>query len=176
VKAHDAVGEDAIAYHEAGHAVVCIRLGRNLSRVLLGEKRRRGFFECEEWPPTTRQAIEDEIVSFYAGLAAQRIFTGRPVRVAAMVTVTIREGRRTVAGLETDGSQIFLLALRAIGSEPAEIAELCRRLDARARELVADAWAAVELVARELLARRALSGDEVRELVRQATPGKGVET
>ncbi len=164
--------DEVVAYHEAGHAVACVLLGRNLVRVVLGGKQ-RGMFVVEEWPSRTRQTIEDEIVSFYAGPAAERIFSGRPVHATATLTVTICGSRRTVAGHESDGSRIFLLASRALGSEPAEIAELCRRLDARARELVAGAWSAVELVASELTSRRELSGAEVRELVRQAIPDEG---
>ncbi len=170
--------DEVVAYHEAGHAVACVLLGRNLTRVVLGAGRRRGSFEVEEWPPTAREAIEAEIVSIYAGPAAQRVFTGRPVRIAATVnvTVTIRGGQRTVAVHEDDGSQIFRLAVRATGFELQAIEQLCQRLDARARELVAAAWPAVEIVAHELLSRRELSGDEVRGFVRQAAPDEREET
>jgi ATP-dependent Zn protease len=170
--------DEVVAYHEAGHAVACVLLGRNLTKVVLGAGRRRGSFEVEEWPPTTREAIEAEIVSLYSGPAAQRIFTGRPVRIAvtATLTVTTRGSQRTVAVHENDGSQIFRLAVRATGFELQAIEELCQQLDAQARELVAVAWPAVELVAHVLLARRQLSGDDVRGFVSQAAPDEREET
>ncbi len=178
MRARDAVSDEVVAFHEAGHAVACVLLGRNLARVALGEGEPRGVFEVEEWPSATRQAIEDEIVSFFAGPAAQRLFTHRPVRVPLTLTVTVTvtgSRRRTkVAGGETDGGQILRLAARAIERDsPRELAELIRRLDGRARALVASSWPAVELLARELLSQRELGGDAVRELVRRALPDAG---
>ncbi len=171
---HDVVSDEEVAYHEAGHVVACVVLGFKLVKVELLPAG-NGRFVGEWWPSKTRQRIEDEIVLTYAGPAAQRIFYGRPVRVAATFSVTICGGRRAGAWDESDGSWILLLAWRATKAEPAATAELCRRLDARAHRLVVASWPAVELVARELVSRRELSGDEVRGLVRQAMPDEGGE-
>jgi ATP-dependent Zn protease len=142
--------DEATAYHEAGHAVVALALGRPIHRVsvlpdgqFLGLCRfGKGVFRpSEDW-------LEREILIALGGLAAEARLTGDYAWDAA----------------DRDRQYVRQLAVQRAGERQAERLE--RRLLAKAEHLLGQEgnWRAVELIAAELLQRGVISGRTARHL------------
>lgn len=142
--------DEATAYHEAGHAVVGLALGRPVQEVsILGDRthlgwcefHKGGFRPSEDW-------LEREILIALGGIAAE-----------------IRHfGDFDPKGAARDQQYVRRLAVQRAGERKAERLE--RRLLAKSVHLLGQKnhWRAVELIAKELLARGAISGRAVRHL------------
>jgi hypothetical protein len=145
----------ATAYHEAGHAVIALALGRNVQRVsVLPNQLRLG--QCEVKKGRAKPAhdpVEVEILILLGGIAAEACYTGEYAWA---------------------GAQQDLRAVRALTSQRAsgekQIARLERRLLDKVEHLLADpaAWRATELIAAELLSCTTISGRAARHLFDQA--------
>jgi ATP-dependent Zn protease len=142
--------DEATVYHEAGHAVVALALGRPIHRVsvlpdgqFLGVCRfGKGVFRpSEDW-------LEREILIALGGIAAEAIHTGR----------------YAWDGAARDQLYVHGLAVQRAGERQAERLE--RRMLAKAEHLLGQAghWRAVELIAAELLQRGVISGRAARHL------------
>ena len=142
--------KEATAYHEAGHAVVALALGRPVDQVsILPDRERLGvckfrkgaFRPSEDW-------VEREMLISLGGIAAEARFTGDYAWDGA--------GR--------DQQYVEKLAIQRAGERRAE--RLQRRLLAKVEHLLAqeDLWRAVELVAAELLRLGTISGRAARHL------------
>jgi ATP-dependent Zn protease len=141
------------AYHEAGHAVVALVLGRPVQRVsILANDDHLGrcefgksvFRPSEDW-------LEREILISLGGIAAEARHTGNYAWDAAA----------------RDQRYVHSLAVQRAGERQAE--RLQRRLLAKVEHLLAKEghWRAVELIAAELLSRGAISGRAARHLFEQ---------
>jgi hypothetical protein len=145
---------EATAYHEAGHAVLALVLGRPVQRVSvvpdrrhlgLCEIRKAMFRPSEDW-------LEREILIALGGLAAEARHTGQ----------------YAWDGSARDRQYVHRLTVQRAGDRQAQRLE--RRLLARAEHLLAQEghWRAVELIAGELLRHGAISGRAARHLFDQA--------
>jgi len=143
--------EVTTAYHEAGHAVVALALGRPVQQVSIRPNATR-LGECQlkkgAFRPTA-DALETQVLILLAGLAAEGRRLGRYDWDGA--TLDLREARS-------------LLRSRA-GRERA-LERLERRMLDKAEHLLADdaTWAAVERIAAELLLKETISGRAARHL------------
>ena len=146
--------DETTAYHEAGHAVVALVLGRPVHRVSvlpnherLGQcdVRKGAFRPSEDW-------VEREMLIALGGVAAEARHTGTYAWDMA----------------DRDLQYVRDLAVRRAGERQAERLE--RRLLAKAEHLLAKDgyWRAVELIAAELLRRGSISGRAARHLFDQA--------
>jgi ATP-dependent Zn protease len=144
----------ATAYHEAGHAVVALALGRpvhgvsalpNRERLGACEFRKGVFRPSEDW-------LEREILIALGGIAAEAIHTGSYAWEEA----------------ERDLQYVHHLAERRAGRRQAERLE--RRLLAKTEHLLAKPphWQAVEWIAAELLKCGEISGRTARHLFERA--------
>lgn len=142
--------DETTAYHEAGHAVIALALGRPVQGVsVLPDREHLGYCEfrksvfrpSEDW-------LEREILIALGGIAAEARFTGD----------------YAWEGAARDRQYVRRLAIRRAGERQAERLE--RRLLAKAEHLLAKEgyWRAVELIAVELLRRGAISGRAARHL------------
>src|SRR5437763_7315237 len=135
---------EGTAYHEAGHAVVALSLGRPIQRVsILPDSARLG--QCEFGKAVFRPSedwLEREILIALGGLAAEARLTGDYAWDAA----------------DRDRQYVRQLAVQRAGERQAERLE--RRLLSKAEHLLAQEghWRAVELIAAELLRRGDISG------------------
>lgn len=144
-------GSDAAtAYHEAGHAVMALVLGRPVACVSVGARReslgtcafgKAVFRPSEDW-------LEREALISLAGLAAEARYTGAYAWDGAARDLVYVEG----------------LAAQRAG--PRKAARLMRRLLAKAEHLLnrAENWRAVERLAAELLRAGEISGRAARHL------------
>lgn len=143
------------AYHEAGHAVVALALGRVVHKVTalpnherLGECR---FGKGRAKP--TDDWLECEILIALGGMAAEARFTG------AYATAEAKEDLRFVRRL----------ALERKSDRAVERYE--QRMLAKVEYMLDDegAWRAVELIAAELMKHGTISGRAARHLYELAT-------
>ncbi len=150
-----APSDEATAYHEAGHAVMALALGRPVdcvsiraTREHLGicEFRKAVFRPSEDW-------VERELLIALAGLAAEARHTGDYCWEAA--------------GRDHDFAQE--LALQRAGSER-KAERLIRRLLSKAEHILNQEanWEAVERLAAELLRRGEISGRTARHLYEES--------
>ena len=142
--------DDATAYHEAGHAVVALALGRPVEQVtIVPDRTHLGL--CEFGKGTFRPSedwLEREILIALGGIAAEAKHTGDYAWDAA----------------HQDCQYVRRLAIERAGESRAERLE--RRLLSKAEHLLADEghWRAVELIAAALLKSRVISGRTARHL------------
>ena len=177
------------AIHEVGHAVVGMRLGvRTMVSVsisdfvLLGSSSRsvgQTRFESPRGVPRGRQELLDEIAMLTAGIAAEEVILASFVDGAGGL-----EGSDLVAA--TDLATIVHCQLGMGYTMTSEVGQgggdlrAMRRLNPvaweqidgtvktqfeRAKSIIQDLRSGVEFVATELLARKRLSGDDVRAML-----------
>ena len=147
--------DEVTAYHEAGHAVVALALGRTIHKVTVLPNRER-LGECRFGKGDTRRTddwLEREILIALGGLAAEARFTG-------------------AYGTDEAGQDLRFvrrLALERKSDRAAERYE--QRMLAKVEYMLADegAWRAVELIAAELVKHGTISGRAARHLFEAAT-------
>jgi ATP-dependent Zn protease len=142
---------DAVtAYHEAGHAVISLALGRPVRSVsILPNRELLGL--CEFGKSVVRPSedwLEREMLIALGGLAAEARFTGE----------------YSFNGAARDLQYVRRLAVQRAGERRAERLE--RRMLSRAEHLLSQEahWKAVELIVAELLLRGEISGRAARHL------------
>src|SRR5262245_21324830 len=147
--------DEATAYHEAGHAVIALTLGRTIHKVSVLPNRER-LGECRFGKGSAKPTddwIEREILIALGGLAAEARQTGTYATDEA--TQDLRFVRR--------------LALERKSERAVERYEQ-RMLDKVEYMLSDDGnWNAVQLIAAELLKHGTISGRTARHLFEQAT-------
>jgi hypothetical protein len=141
---------EVTAYHEAGHAVVALALGRPVHRVSVLPNRDR-LGQCEFRKGVTRPSedwLEREILISLAGMAAEAQHTG---------TYGFEEADR-------DLRYVRRLVLQRTSERQAERFE--RRMLAKVEHLLSDEghWRAVELIAAELVKHGVISGRAAKHL------------
>jgi hypothetical protein len=148
----DPTVNEATAYHEAGHAVMSLALGRPVARVSIQVKAewlglcafgKAVFRPSEDW-------LEREMLIALAGVAAEALHTGEYAWEGA--------GR--------DREFVRDLALRRAGGKERQGERLERRMLAKAEHLLAKEgnWRAVGRIAAELLRQEEISGRMARHL------------
>jgi ATP-dependent Zn protease len=150
----------AIAYHEAGHAVVALALGQPVHRVSVRPKE-QWLGRCEFQKGRIRPArdpVETQILIMLGGLAAEARHTGQ---------------------YALDGAARDLWAVRSLTEKRAasdkQVDRLERRLLDKTEHLLNQpgVWQAVESIAGELLLKTEISGRSARHLFEQALRSVG---
>lgn len=154
--------EIATAYHEAGHAVLALALGRPVQRVSVRPDQLR-LGRCEIQKGSFRRSkdvIETEILILLGGVAAEARHTGEYAWDAAA------EDLRDVRSLTS---------LRAASDRQVERLE--RRMLDKAEYILNQpgVWPAIELIAAELLRCTTISGRAARHFFEQAVSQAGEE-
>ncbi len=144
---------EATAYHEAGHAVIAIALGRAVQRVSVLPKLDT-LGRCEFQKGRTRPSedwLEREILISLAGLAAEARHTGQ----------------YAWEGAARDLQVVKRLATQRAGERHVE--RLQKRLLSKVEHMLAqpETWRAVQLIAAELLRVETISGRAAVHLIEQ---------
>jgi Peptidase family M41 len=145
----------ATAYHEAGHAVIALALGKAIERVtILPNQCYLGACQIQKGRiKPTKDWLEDEMLILLAGMVAEARFTGRLCTQGA--AQDLRGVRR-------------LAMMRAAGER--QIERLERRMLDKTEYMVNDDihWSAIEAIAAELLKKETISGRAARHFFEQA--------
>ena len=143
------------AYHEAGHAVIALVLGRPVHRVsVIPNSQRLG--QCEFGKGVSRpseDSLEREILIALAGLAAE----------------ARHSGSYAMDGADRDLRYVRRLVLQRKSERAAPRYE--ERLLTKVETMLSDEqiWLAVELIATELLKLGTISGRSARHIYEQTT-------
>ena len=142
------------AYHEAGHAVMAICLGRSVQKVsIVPNKTRLGACEMKKgrFQPSN-DWLEDEVLILLGGVVAEARLTGR----------------YNWQGAGQDLRGVRRLTLSRAGDET-RAEKLERRLLAKAEHLLGDeaTWRTAEQIAAALLERETISGRAAMHLHNQ---------
>ena len=133
------------AYHEAGHAVIAMALGRPLHKVTIAANRDRlGLCHVQKGRSrASKDWLEDEILILLAGMAAESQLSGT----------------YNLGGAQQDLKLTRRLAIRRAGNEQ-QAERLERRLLTKTEHLLSDQghWNAVQQIAKDLLERETISG------------------
>ncbi len=147
--------EIATAYHEAGHAVMALALGRSVQRVSVQDNHLR-LGQCEikkgRFRPV-KDAVEVEILILLGGLAAE----SRHI------------GHFDSMGAAQDLREVRSLTRSRAGSQR-QVERLERRMLDKADYILDQpgVWLAAERIAAELLRQKTMSGRAARHLFDQA--------
>ena len=145
-------GERLTAFHEAGHAIMAELCGRLLTEVeIVGDREHTGSVQSLAFPPDPEAEAEDverHLKIILAGTVAEAMVSGRQGwdETSEDLDSAVRLGMRLV-----DDCEDVLPLLEDIGADVER--------DLRGH------WSAVEMLAAELLDRKALTGSEVRRLL-----------
>jgi ATP-dependent Zn protease len=151
----------ATAFHEAGHAVLALALGRPIQKVTIAPAqlqtggRRLGACKIQKGrSKATKDGLEDEVLILFAGMVAESHFTGQYSLGGA--AQDLRFIRRLLASRATNERQVERLE---------------RRLLEKTEHLLSDEahTRAIVLIAEELLKKETISGRAVRHFYDQAT-------
>ncbi len=154
----------ATAYHEAGHAVVAVLLGRPVHKVTIAPGKmlagvRLGACEIRKGrTKASKDGLEDEVLILLAGMVAQSQLTGDYCR---------------------DGAAQDLTAVRRLlghsrATNERQLERLEQRMIDKCEHLLGDVAAskAVEWIAADLLKNTTISGRAVRHWIEQAQHAK----
>lgn len=152
--------QTATAWHEAGHAIMAVSLGRSIEKVTISPSQlqsgagRLGACKIQKGrKKASNDQLEDDVLILLAGMVAERRITGRYCAEGAMQDLQTVER---------------LLSTRATNARQLE--RLTRRMLKKTEHLLDNQHheRAVELVARELLLKVTISGRAVRHFFEQA--------
>lgn len=161
---------EELSWHESGHAVIGLALGRGLYRVWIDVARSEG--RCVETPPTGTEMSKMS----YAEICADWKRRGDPAQDERWVKdeITIYAAGKVAHVLQNpdadarawgkDDQRITLLA-GLIHDDPNRASEFAERQRQRAEELVYKHRATIGAVAEALNEQNELSGDQVRSIV-----------
>lgn len=150
----------ATAYHEAGHAVMAVSLGRSIQKVTIQPGKRQfgparlGTCEIKKGRRGGAQdPLEDDVLILLAGMVGEAKWTGEYCAQGAS------QDLRDVANL---------LCTRA--ASPRQHETLQRRMLSKAEHILSDAvhTEAIDKIANELLEKTTVSGRAVRHHFQQA--------
>lgn len=137
------------AYHEAGHAVMALLMGRSIQKVsIIPSQNRLGACTLQKGrAKQVQDKLEAEILILLAGMAAE----GR------------KSGRYNVQGARQDLQAVERLALARSGNS-GQATKLIHKLLDKAQHLLADkaTWTAVKVIAAELIEHESISGRAAR--------------
>lgn len=157
--------KEAIAFHEAGHAVAMMRFDQRIKAVSVegnedysGICKRAGRLYLSldregDISPTMERRMQDCVVSLLAGIEAQRKFSPR----------SVRKGHA-----EGDHRSATHLALHVNGT-PEQASAWIAWLEVRTRDLVScpQNWCAIEALAERLLEEKTIVGKEAESIIRK---------
>lgn len=152
---------DLSAYHEAGHALLAIRVGAAVHSVTITPDRDDGPERhadiCIHWPPdrfSTRELHEKLVLVALAGPVAEMIYRGEPYH----------------PGFVAEWASDWQMAWEAAGHLDTNERQRLTRLEQSTVQLYRmlnreENWAALAAIADHLLAYETLEGETVEEIV-----------
>lgn len=170
-----------VAYHEAGHAVMTLLCGKEVSRIsIMGMTSGVGgavfqsdsdrFFE-------TKHEYESHVMIAYAGRASEQIHFGSDNITQGACNDISQATKTLIAYVAKFGfdSEYGLVDMEAFQSTSygddvrKRVSELSNKFYEKALHLLSENYNAVEVLAQHLLEVKTMSGDEAKELIDYVT-------
>ena len=170
-----------VAYHEAGHAVMTLLCGKEVSRIsIMGMTSGVGgavfqsdsdrFFE-------TKHEYESHVMIAYAGRASEQIHFGSDNITQGACNDIAQATKTLIAYVAKFGfdSEYGLVDMEAFQSTSygddvrKRVSELSNKFYEKALHLLSENYNAVEVLAQHLLEVKTMSGDEAKELIDYVT-------
>lgn len=170
-----------VAYHEAGHAVMTLLCGKEVSRIsIMGMTSGVGgavfqsdsdrFFE-------TKHEYESHVMIAYAGRASEQIHFGSDNITQGACNDISQATKTLIAYVAKFGfdSEYGLVDMEAFQSTSygddvrKRVSELSNKFYEKALHLLSENYNAVEVLAQHLLEVKTMSGDEAKELIDHVT-------
>lgn len=170
-----------VAYHEAGHAVMTLLCGKEVSRIsIMGMTSGVGgavfqsdsdrFFE-------TKHEYESHVMIAYAGRASEQIHFGSDNITQGACNDIAQATKTLIAYVAKFGfdSEYGLVDMEAFQSTSygddvrKRVSELSNKFYEKALHLLSENYNAVEVLAQHLLEVKTMSGDEAKELIDHVT-------
>ena len=155
----------ATAYHEAGHAVMAVSLGRPIEKVTIKPSKsqigamtsglRLGTCKIQKGrSKPTKDWLEDEVMILYAGMVAESGFTKQYCQISAA----------------QDLRQVRRLLQQTRAKTERQLERLEQRLLDKTEHALSDKahLSAIEMVAKELLEKKTISGRAVEHFFKMA--------
>jgi hypothetical protein len=152
--------QTATAWHEAGHAVMAVSLGRSIEKVTISPARlqtggsRLGICKIQKGrSKASNDRLEEDVMILLAGMVAESRFTGRYCTDGAAQDLSFVER---------------LLSKRA--SNERQLERLTRRMLDKTEHILTDEGhaKAIQFIAEELIRKVTISGRAVRHFFQQA--------
>ena len=168
-----------VAYHEAGHAVMTLLCGKEVSRISIMTSGVGGavfqsdsdrFFE-------TKHEYESHVMIAYAGRASEQIHFGSDNITQGACNDIAQATKTLIAYVAKFGfdSEYGLVDMEAFQSTSygddvrKRVSELSNKFYEKALHLLSENYNAVEVLAQHLLEVKTMSGDEAKELIDHVT-------
>ncbi|MGJ8672873.1 M50 family metallopeptidase [Rubritalea sp.] len=139
------MSKELTAYHEAGHAVMAILMGRSVQKVsIIPSQNRLGAVTMQKGrAKQVQDKLEAEMLILLAGMAAE----GR------------KSGQYNLVGASQDLRMVEKLALSRAGN-PKQATKLIHKTLDKTQHLLSNKanWSAVKAIAKELLENESISG------------------
>jgi ATP-dependent Zn protease len=139
------MSKELTAYHEAGHAVMALLMGRSVQKVsIIPSQNRLGAVTMQKGrAKQVQDKLEAEMLILLAGMAAE----GR------------KSGKYNLVGAGQDLRMVEKLALSRAGN-PKQATKLIHKTLDKTQHLLSNKanWAAVKAIAKELLEHESISG------------------
>jgi hypothetical protein len=156
------------AYHEAGHAVVSWVVGLEMEGASIepqGSSLGRVSFADMEAMEVYDEILHRHLVSFYAGVKAVELYTGRP---------TDPDDPNMDPGYQgSDWDGVGDLTLRLAGPEKSEQVAVKEQAEEEAQRILRENWRGVEVVAEALLRYRSLDSADLSRILEEANCLRG---
>ena len=143
------MSKELTAYHEAGHAVIALLMGRSVQKVsIIPSQNKLGAVTMQKGrSKQVQDKLEAEMLILLAGMAAE----GR------------KSGKYNLQGASQDLRMVEKLALSRAGN-PKQATKLIHKTLDKTQHLLSNkaTWAAVKSIANELLEHESISGRAAR--------------
>tara|TARA_R110002072_G_scaffold303069_2_gene492723 strand:+ start:65826 stop:66365 length:540 start_codon:yes stop_codon:yes gene_type:complete len=155
--------QTATAWHEAGHAVMAVSLGRSIEKVTISPAQmqtggsRLGICKIQKGrSKASNDRLEEDVMILLAGMVGESRFTGRYCVDGAAQDLAFVE--RLLSTRANNGRQLERLTRRMLDKTEHVLAEERH-------------FEAIKLIANELVTKVTVSGRAVRHFFEQATRG-----
>lgn len=166
---------EIVAWHEAGHALISLLKGQDLTKVsIIPSTSGAGgatFVTPKKLGLFTKKELEEQIIMLYSGRNAELIFTGNDCQITTGASNDIEKATELIKEMisKYGMNNIFgMLNLECLDIEPGvimnEAIKMANELNVKSINLLRENKETLEKIANALIENETLTGEEVRQI------------